>query len=101
MCLFLATKCRVASFPPLPWVYPDCLWLQVLEAYEKLEETDPKYETSEVIMYKNVIIEEMGNYEGALAHLEQNWDEVLSPCHHAPSHFCCACHLYLCAPSHT
>jgi len=50
---------------------------KVLEAYEKLEETDPKYETSEVIMYKNVIIEEMGNYEGALAHLEQNWDEIV------------------------
>jgi peptide alpha-N-acetyltransferase len=50
---------------------------KVIEAYQKLDEQDPKYETSEMIMYKNMIIEQMGKIDDALAHLDANWDEIV------------------------
>jgi len=50
---------------------------KVIEAYEKLDEDDPKYETSEMIMYTNMIMEEMGNYQGALEHLDANWEKIV------------------------
>ena len=53
------------------------VFVEVIEAYQKLDEQDPKYETSEMIMYKNMIIEQMGKIDDALAHLDANWDEVM------------------------
>mmetsp|Transcript_27403 Transcript_27403/g.56089 ORF Transcript_27403/g.56089 Transcript_27403/m.56089 type:complete len:854 (+) Transcript_27403:193-2754(+) len=46
--------------------------LRIIEAYEStLEEVkSPDYEHSEMLMYKALILEEMGDDEGCLAHLE-------------------------------
>ncbi|TPX56185.1 hypothetical protein PhCBS80983_g04730 [Powellomyces hirtus] len=49
--------------------------LNVLSAFEESlkEQTDnvPDYENSEMLMYKNLVIEESGDYQKALTHLEE------------------------------
>jgi len=38
---------------------------------DALLQGDDEFDASEVIMYKNMVLEEMGDYKRALSHLEQ------------------------------
>jgi tetratricopeptide (TPR) repeat protein len=48
------------------------LAVRILDTYEQhFMEGDDEFDASEVIMYKNMVLEEMGDYKRALSHLEQ------------------------------
>jgi len=51
-----------------------------LEAFEsslKEKPVETKYEVSEMILFKNLIMEESGNFEGALKHLDEYEDKIV------------------------
>lgn len=50
---------------------------KVIESYQKQDDQDPKYEVSEMHLYKNMILEEMGDYEQALKHLEKSSGKIV------------------------
>jgi len=54
--------------------------LKILEAFEsslKEKPVETKYEVSEMILFKNLIMEESGNFEGALKHLDEYEDKIV------------------------
>ena len=52
--------------------------IEILDAYqESLRETTIDFEHSELVLYKNMILEESGDIAGALKHLEASRDQVL------------------------
>jgi len=54
--------------------------LKILEAFEsslKEKPVETKYEVSEMLLFKNLIMEESGDLEGALKHLEQFEDKIV------------------------
>jgi len=54
--------------------------LKILDAFEsslKEKPTETKYEVSEMFLFKNLIMEESGNFEGALKDLEVNENRIV------------------------
>jgi len=54
--------------------------LKILEAFEsslKEKPVETKYEVSEMLLFKNLIMEESGDLEGALKHLEEFEDKIV------------------------
>eukprot|EP01121_Diplochlamys_sp_Union-15-3_P011867 TRINITY_DN347_c0_g1_i3.p1 TRINITY_DN347_c0_g1~~TRINITY_DN347_c0_g1_i3.p1 ORF type:complete len:796 (+),score=157.32 TRINITY_DN347_c0_g1_i3:344-2731(+) len=51
--------------------------IQIIKVFESLNESKKEWEDSEMVLYKNMIIEESGDLEGALKHLDEIEHKVL------------------------
>jgi hypothetical protein len=71
---FTLRRCRLLL--PLSHLFHFRIWFDFFFRLI-LFQGDDEFDASEVIMYKNMVLEEMGDYKRALAHLEQFKSKVV------------------------